>query len=102
MQVGVAGHEHVLVEFAFLDELVEEQLHALGNLHELAACKELQIHQNLVVARPSRVYLLAHIAELSGEHQLHLGVHVFHALLDNELPLLATAVDVAQGLQQLQ
>ena len=44
--------------------------------------------------------LLAQVAELACEHQLHLGVHILHAVLDDKLALLARAVDVFQFSEQ--
>ena len=46
----IAGHQHVLVLLALLDELVEEYLHAVSHLHEFVAGEEFQIDQHLVVA----------------------------------------------------
>ena len=64
------------------------------------ARKELQVYQHLVVARTARMNLLAHVAQLAGEHQLHLRVNILDALLNDELATLADLIDVFQFLQQ--
>ena len=55
--------ERVLALLALLQKLVEERHHLVGHLVQLVAYEELQIHEHLVVARPSAVYLLAHVAQ---------------------------------------
>ena len=94
--MGVSWHEHVLVLVALLYELVEENLHLLGDILQLVACEQLQIDEHLVVARASAVYLLAHVAQFLGEHSLYLRVNVFHAVVDDKLSAFADAVDVFQ------
>ena len=96
LQVCVSGHEHVLVLFALGEQFVEEQQHAVGHLAQFVAREELQVHQHLIVARASRVYLLAHVAQSACEHQLHLRVNVLYAVFDDERSLRALRVDVAQ------
>ena len=100
MQMGVAGHQDVLVALALLLQLPEEGLYVLGHQLQLTACEELQVHQHLVVARTARVDFLAHIAQAARQQQLHLGVDIFDALFDGELSVLYLAVDVAQFGQQ--
>ena len=43
---------------------------------------------------------LTQVAKLTREHQLHLRVHILHAVLDDKLALLARAVDVFQFCEQ--
>ena len=68
----------------------------LHHVHQLVAGEELEVYQHLVVARAARVYLLAHVAELAGEHQLHLRVYVFHAVFDDKPALVGHVVDVLE------
>ena len=83
-----------------LDELVEECLHLLGNLHELVTGEEFQVDQHLVVARAPRVYLLAHVAQLTGEQHLHLRVNVLDVVFDDELTTVGQLVDALQLLKE--
>ena len=46
------------------------------------------------------MYFLAHVAQLAGEHQFHLRVHVLYSLLNAEESLLAYSIDVLQLGQQ--
>ncbi len=86
LQVCVSRHEHLPVPLALCLQFGEEGAHVLGHQFQLAACEELQVHQHLVVAAASRVYLLAHVAQPPCEHELYLRVHVLHTLLDAEVP----------------
>ena len=96
----IARHEHVLVLVALLYEFIEQHLHGIGYLHQLVTRKQLQVHQHLVIARTSRVYLLAHVAKLAGKQHLHLRVYVLHAVLDGKLAPFAQFVDALQLAQQ--
>ena len=51
---------------------------------ELVTQEELDIHEDLVVAGPSGVDLLAHLAELPGQQQLHLGMDVLDIVFEDE------------------
>ena len=42
------------------------------------------------------MYLLADVAEGAGEHELHLGVYIFHAVFDNKLSIDRQLVNPAQ------
>ena len=64
------------------------------------AGEELQVYEYLVVARASRVYLLAHVAQFAGEHQFHLRVNVLDAFLYHELAPLALFINAFQLGQQ--
>ena len=44
--------------------------------------------------------LLAHVAQLTGEHQLHLRVHILDAVFNHELAFLRQLIDILQFLQQ--
>ena len=99
--MGVAWHEHVFQLVALGNELVEEHLHQLGNVAQLVASEQFQVDEHLVVARAPAVYLLAHVAQPAGEHQLHLRMDVFHSVLYLEAALGSLAVDGAQLGKQL-
>lgn len=101
LQMGVAGHEDALVAFALADEHVEELLDGLGDVLDLLAGEELEIEQHLVVARAAAVYLLAHVAQLAGEHELYLRMDVLDAVFDDELAPLGQGVDLLQLGQEL-
>ena len=94
--MGIARHQHVAILVALLHQLVEEAVGKLHHVHQLVAGEELEVYQHLVVARAARVYLLAHVAELAGEHQLHLRVYVFHAVFDDKPALVGHVVDVLE------
>ena len=47
--MGIAWHEYILILIALLDQFVEEDLHAVGNLLQFMTCEEFQIHQYLIV-----------------------------------------------------
>ena len=64
------------------------------------AGKELQVDEHLVVARTSAVDLLAHVAQLACEHELHLRVNILYAILDDKLAFLARVVDGLQLREQ--
>ena len=100
LQVGVAGHEDVLVALALPLQFGEECLHVLGHEAQLLADEEFQIDQHLVVAAASGVYLLAHVAEPTGEQQFDLRVHVFYVVLDDEPSFPYLGEDVPQLGQQ--
>ena len=97
----IAWHEYPLILLTFRLQFVEEDFHAVGNLHQLMACKQFQVDQYLVVTGASRVNLFSYIPQFAGEHQLHLRVDILHSLLDAELPLLAYRIDILQLRQQL-
>ena len=59
--MGIARHEHVLILFTLLDELIEEYFHTFSHLHQFMAGKEFQVHQHLVIARTPRMDFLSHI-----------------------------------------
>ena len=82
-------------------EAVEELLGVACNIAQLVAHKELQINQHLVVARASRVNLLAHVAELACEHKLHLRVYIFDTLLNDEVALLGLRQQLGKSGEQL-
>ena len=96
LQVCVARHEHVLILLALLQQLVKQNLHAVDHLAQLMACEELQVNEHLVVARATRMDLLAHVAEALREHQLHLRVHILHAVLNNKLSAVGHVIDALQ------
>ena len=70
--MGVTRHKDVLEPLTLLLKLAEERHHPVGYLAQLVAYEELQVYEHLVVARPSAVYLLAHVAQTPREQQLHL------------------------------
>ena len=96
----VAGHEHVLVAFRLGDEFVEEAFHQGGNLPDLVADEEFEIHQHLVVAAAPGVDFLAYVAKLACEQHFHLRMHVLHTLLNHKLALFSLAVDGFQLLEE--
>ena len=92
----VARHQHVLILLALLDEFVEQHLHAVGNLHQFVACKEFQVHQYLVIARTAGMNLLAYVAELARQHQLHLRMNILYAVFDDEHATLRNGIYIFQ------
>ena len=40
--------------------------------------------------------LLAHVAQLTGEYQLHLRVHILDAVFNHELAFLRQLIDILQ------
>ena len=70
--MGVSRHQYVLVLVALADEFVEEHFHFVYYLLQFVTGEEFQVDEHLVVARPSAMYLLAHVAQPLCEHQLHL------------------------------
>ena len=97
LEVGVARHQHLLVAFAQLLQPVEERAHRTGDLPQFVAQEQFEVHQHLIVARASRVDLLACVAEPPREHQLHLGVHVLRAGFDLEASGLDFGGDLPQS-----
>ena len=84
LEMGVSGDETVLVHLAAAQQQVEELLHPGDGLFYPVPCEELEVHHYLVVSGAARVYLLAFVPELAGEHQLDLRVHVLDAVLNHE------------------
>ena len=101
MQVGVAGHEDVAVTLALLLQGAEQAAHGLGHAAQAVAGEELEVEQHLVVARTAGMDFLPHVAEAAGEHQLYLGMDIFYAVFDDEIPFLGLPVDVLEFAQQL-
>ena len=101
LQVGVARHEHTFVALALLNQCLEELLHSLGDGLNLGPGEELQVNEDLVVARTSAMDLLAHIAQPAGQHQLHLRVYILHTLLNDKLSALSLRIDILQLSQEL-
>ena len=50
LQMGVTGHEHVLMLVTQQKQAVEEVLHVVGNLTQLGAIEKLQVDEHLIVA----------------------------------------------------
>ena len=101
LKVGIAWHEHILILVALLDQLVEEDLYAVGNFLQLMTGEELQVNQHLIVARTTRVDLLSHIAQTAGEDHLHLRVDILDTLFYHKLATLCREIDVFQLSEQL-
>ena len=97
LQVGVSRHQHLAVALALLLQTVEERVDVAGDAPQLIAQEELQIDQYLVVARASRVDLLAHVAQPAGEQQLDLGVDILRVGFDLEAPGLYLRGDFVQS-----
>ena len=70
-------------------------------MRNLLAGEELEVEQHLVVARAAAVYLLAHVAQLAGEHELYLRMDVLDAVFDDELAPFGQGVDLLQLGQEL-
>ena len=100
LQVGVAGHEHMLVALALLLQFVEEAPDILGHEAQLLARPQFQVDEHLVVAAASAVNLLAHVAQTACEQEFDLRMHILDALLYLETAFLGIAVDAAQFGQQ--
>ena len=86
--------------FALGLQFFEQHPDFFGYFLELCAGEQFQVHQYLVVARPSAMDFLPHVAQFTGEQQFHLRVHVFHTLFDGEAPGFDVGMDAAQFLQQ--
>ena len=96
----IARHQHVFILLALLDKFVEQHLHAVSHLHQFVAGKQFEVNQYLIVARTARMDLLAHIAQLTRQHQLHLRMDVLNPILNHELSAFADLIDVLQFCQQ--
>ena len=96
LQVRVARHQDLLVLLGELLQAIEEGANLGGDLLQLLAQEELQIDQHLVVARATRVNLLAHIAQAAGQQQLHLRVDILRLGLDAEVARLDLRGDLLQ------
>ena len=98
--MGVAGHQDAFVSLALLLQLGEETLDVLCHEVQLLAYEQLEVNQHLVVATAAGVYLLAHVAQPTGQHQFDLRVYVFYAVLNREASLAYLREDVPQLSQQ--
>ncbi len=100
--MGVTGHEHILVLLTEVQKTLKQRVNILGKSTEFLAVEEFEVDKHLVVARTSRVNLLAHVAQSLGEHLLHLRVNVLNAVLDDKLTCLDFGSDVVQlGIKSL-
>ena len=97
----VARHQNILVTLALCLQLLEEFHHVRGNVLQLAADKEFQVHQYLVVPATSRMDFLAYVAQLARQHQFHLRMYVLYALLNHKLAFLNLSVNVPEFSQKL-
>ena len=100
LQVRVSGHQVVLVFLAQLYQAVEQLLDGHTDIQQLVAHEQLEVDEHLIVARAARVNLLADVAELLGEHELDLRVHVLDTLLDVECHVLDGLLYLGQPLEQ--
>ena len=64
------------------------------------AGKQFEVNQYLIVTRTARMDLLAHIAQLTRQHQLHLRMDVLYPILYHELSAFANLIDILQFSQQ--
>ena len=59
----------------------------------MTARKKLQIDEHLVVSAAPRMNFLAHVAQLAGEHQLHLRMNILHSVFNLKCSGFAKGVD---------
>ena len=100
LQMGVAGHEHLLVGLALLLQRVEKAFGQPGNFLQAVTCEQLQVEQHLVVPRTSAVNLLAYIAQPTCQHQFHLRMYILDAFLYDKLAAFRQFIDAPQLMQQ--
>ncbi len=100
LEVGVARHQHLAIALRELLQPVEEGPHVARHGLQLVAQEEFQIDQHLVVARASRVDLLAHVAQAARQQQFDLRVDVLDLRFDAEIPRLDLGGDRFEPLGQ--
>ena len=96
LEVRIARDEDVLIFLALGLQHVKEFDEVLGQVLYLVAYVEFEVQQHLVVARAAAVHFLAEVAQLAGQHQLHLRVDVLYVVLYDEGAVLRGLVYVFQ------
>ena len=84
--MGVSGDQDILILLASVLQGAEKAVNLPDSALDPGTGIQFQIHKHLVVAGTSCVDLLTDVPKLSGQHQLDLGVDIFHIRLNLEPP----------------
>ena len=83
--MSISGKEYVLILLAEGLESREQGDDLFSQIEDLVFQEEFQIHEHLIVARTSRMDLLADISQSAGQKKLNLRVDVLDVIFKYEL-----------------
>ena len=81
-------------------QFIKKHFYGIYDFLQLLTREQLEVDQYLIIARATTVDFLSHVPKLAGEHQLHLGMNVLYAVLNDKLASLAAGIDNLQFLEQ--
>src|SRR5574344_853912 len=92
----ITRHQHILVFVTLGDEYIEKMFNIFCYIFYLFASKELEVKKDLIITRTTTMDLFTYITKFACKHKFHLRMYIFDTILDNEITILCSLVDVFQ------